>query len=112
VQAIARHLERGRAVAAHGLPLERALGAVLAALDGRAELVELGLRADSEAGARLSLVGRCASDPAQLVGRLRALVAHLEASGVLGELALHLPEEFGEAAEDAATFSIEAVLQG
>lgn len=112
VQEIERHLERGRQVAAHGLPLERALSEVLAAFEGRADLLELSLRADSEAGAQLTLVGSCASDPAQLVGRLRALLARLEQSGMLGEPALSLPEEFGEGGTDAATFSIEAVLQG
>jgi hypothetical protein len=109
---IARHLERGREIAAHGLPLERALSAVLFALDGRAELLELGLRADPELGAHLTLVGSCASEPAQLVGRLRDVLARLEQSGVLGELALGLPEEFGQTAAEAATFTIEGELEG
>ncbi len=112
VEEIGRHLARGKEVAAHGVPLERALTVVLAALEGRAELQELSLRAESGNPARLTLVGRCASDPAQLVGRLRTVLDRLQRSEVLSEISLALPEEFGENAAEYATFSIEAVLQG
>jgi len=111
VEEIGRHLERGQEMAAHGVPLERALGAVLSALEGRAELEELSLRAEAGSAARLTLVGRCASDPAQLVGRLRTVLDRLQRSEVLSEISLALPEEFGETAADVASFSIEAVLR-
>lgn len=112
VDEIGRHLERGKEVTAHGVPLERTLAVVLAALEGRAELEELSLRAEAGSAARMTLVGRCASDPAQLVGRLRTVLDRLERSEVLSEISLALPEGFDESAADSATFSIEAVLRG
>lgn len=111
VQGIGRHLERNMRVVTHGVPLERALAAVLSALEGRAELEELSLRAEAGGAAHMTLVGRCARDPAQLVGGLRAVLDRLQRSDVLNEISLALPEEFGEGAPDSATFSIEAVLR-
>lgn len=104
------HLGRGQAIADYGVPLERALGTVLAAFAGKAKLDQLSLLVDEDERTRLTLSGRCPDDPARLVGELRAILARLEQDPAFDELSLSLPEELGQHGE-LASFSIEAVLR-
>jgi hypothetical protein len=111
VARIRARIERQAALAARGLPLERTLGLVMAALEGRAELDELYL-ADSEQGPRLSVEGRCSSDPARMLVDLRAVLARLERADGVTDVSISLSSEIGREAGAQTGFALGASLGG